>query len=86
MAAAHLLSFEVLVEEIQCRLVGLRAAHDSEHALAGIIVWSWDLLASSVGVYMGVGRTFRNRDARTRRLADLADLAASSADDASHHV
>lgn len=39
LAAAHLLTLEVLVEEVEGSLVGLGGAHDGEHALSGIIVW-----------------------------------------------
>lgn len=40
LATAHLLGFEVFVEEIQGFFVCLCASHDSEHAFAGIIVRS----------------------------------------------
>lgn len=39
LAAAHLLTLEVLVEEVEGSLVGLGGAHDGEHALSSIIVW-----------------------------------------------
>jgi len=38
LAAAHLLCLEVLVQQEQCRLVGLGSAHDGEHALASLIM------------------------------------------------
>ena len=69
LVAAHLLTLKVLVEEVEGSLVGLGGAHDSEHALAGIIVWC-----------LGDG------DSGSRGLADLGDLASTTADDASNHV
>lgn len=39
LAAAHLLTLEVLVEKVEGSLVGLGGAHDGEHALSSIIVW-----------------------------------------------
>ena len=38
LASAHLLSLEVLVEEIERSLVGLDVSHDGEHALSGIVM------------------------------------------------
>ena len=69
LAAAHLLGLEVLIQEVQSRLVGLSTAHDGEHALSSLIM-----------------RSLGNADASTRCLADLTDLATSSANDASNHV
>lgn len=69
LAASHLLRLEVLVQEVQCFLVGARAAGNGEHALAGVVVGG-----------------LCDRDARAGALADLADLAAATADDAAHHV
>lgn len=69
LAAAHLLALEVLVEKVERSLVRLGAAHDGEHALTSLIVWS-----------LGDG------DASTGSLADLRDLAATTADDAANHV
>jgi hypothetical protein len=69
LATAHLLSLEVLVEQVECLLVSAGAAGDGEHALSSLVV-----------------RSLGNADAGARRLADLADLAASTANDASNHV
>jgi hypothetical protein len=69
LATAHLLSLEVLVEQVECLLVSAGAAGDGEHALSSLVV-----------------RSLGNADAGARRLADLADLAASTADDATNHV
>lgn len=69
LAAAHLLALEVLVEKVECGLVGLGGAHDGEHTLTSLIM-----------------RSLGDGDASTGGLADLRDLAATTADDASDHV
>jgi hypothetical protein len=69
LAASHLLSLEVLVQQIQSLLVGTGAAGDGEHTLASVVVGC-----------LGDG------DACARRLADLANLAAATANDAANHV
>lgn len=69
LAAAHLLRFEVLVEEVEGLFVRAGTAGDGEHALAALIMGS-----------LGDG------DACARALADLANLAATTTDDAADHI
>lgn len=38
LASSHLLSLEVLIQEEECRLVGLGCAHNGEHAFARLIM------------------------------------------------
>lgn len=40
LAAAHLFSFEVFVQEEESRFVGLGGAHDGKHAFTSFIVGS----------------------------------------------
>lgn len=47
LAAAHLLSLKVLIQEEERGLVGFGGSHDGEHALARVVVGSLVFLVSS---------------------------------------